>query len=266
MTTESTSKSDFSRYFELKQRAHLINISENRDMDHFESLSGINIYRSIDSVELHIPYATDQSCTGVIAHAVKYKLTTESMGNGIQILADLIMVTGGNIFHLKLHGIPELFQRRKTARINTLIPTFQISRDIPLNTYRNEFKSINESLKEKQLPATVTMKKNQVNLSSGGIRISINPTDSLFPLSLFFFDIKDSQPPICAVAELIWNTFESDKRICGYRFVQIRKADQLRISKYVESLQKELGIEVPPQKINWELVDRMSNEPPEDSA
>lgn len=58
------SHADYSRYFALKQRAYLINISEERDREHFESLSGVIIDRSGNTIVLQIPYPTEQELPG----------------------------------------------------------------------------------------------------------------------------------------------------------------------------------------------------------
>ena len=50
MSNSNNTRPDFSRYFTLKQRAFLINISEGRDRDQYESLSGVIVNCSRDSI------------------------------------------------------------------------------------------------------------------------------------------------------------------------------------------------------------------------
>jgi hypothetical protein len=262
MSKAHSQHADFSRYFTAKQRAYLINISEERNREQYESLSGIIVSCNGDSIALQIPYAIGQSAD-TSARQTTYKLTSEAMGHGIQIMADLVNVTEDNIFHLKLHGSLELYQRRLTPRADTTIKTFQIRRDTSLAVYRKEFKRIMDGMASKGARPNITLEEHSINLSAGGLRIAIESLEPVFLLSMFFLDLDASQPLVCAVAELVWVRHEKDKHVCGYRFLQIHKNDQERISRYVQSLQKDQGLTAPVARTNWELVDRMSCEEPE---
>jgi hypothetical protein len=66
---------DYSRYFSLKQKACLINMSEERSREHYESLSGFIVNRYRDIIELQIPYLTGQDCPESTSQKVTYKLT-----------------------------------------------------------------------------------------------------------------------------------------------------------------------------------------------
>jgi hypothetical protein len=252
---------DFSRYFSVKQRAYLINISEERDREQFESLGGTIVSCTRDSITLQIPYTIGQA-QGNIPGRTTYKLTSESMGHGFQIMADLVEISADNVFLLKLSGALEMYQRRQTPRIDTTIKLFQIRRDTSLAVYRKEFKRIMDGMKAHGARPSVNLQEMAVNLSAGGIRISIEALEPASPLSLFLLDLDASQPLVCAVAETVWVRHEKDQHICGYRFVQISKADQERIGRFVLSLQKNQGLDAPAPRVNWELVDRMTNEEP----
>lgn len=254
---------DYSRYFPLRQRAYLINLSEGRDREQFESLSGIIADRSGDSVILQIPYATEQESPDPDAIQVTYKLTAEALGGGLQILADLVKITSGNMFHLKLRGNMEFYQRRQTPRIDTTIKLFQIRQGHSLAVYRKEYRRIMDYLKVHGLPPNLKLSEGAINLGAGGVRAPIDLSESPPQLSLFFFDLGDDQTPVCAVAELVWNRNEDGVRMCGHRFVQIRKADQERLNRYVLARQKDKGITTAAPKANWELLDRMTFESPE---
>jgi c-di-GMP-binding flagellar brake protein YcgR len=253
-------QADFSRYFALKQRAYLINISEERDREQYESLSGIIVDRSGDSIALQIPYATEQEFSENGTQQTTYKLTSESMGGGIQMIADLVSVTADNIFHLRLRGNLEMYQRRQTPRVDTTLKLFQLRRDASLSVYRKEFRRILNYVKTQGLPPGLKLQETSINLSAGGMCIAIETTESISPLSMIFIELDDGQPPVCTVAEMVWNRHEEGKRMSGHRFVQIRKADQERINRYVLSLQKDLGINASAPKINWELLDRMTSD------
>lgn len=253
---------DYSRYFTLRQRAYLINLSEGRDRDQFESLSGIIEDRSGDTVTLQVPYATEQEITGAEAPHITYKLTAEAMGGGLQILADLVKITNGNMFHLKLRGTMEFYQRRQTPRIDTTIKLFQIRQGHSLTVYRKEYRRIIDYMKDQGLPPNLKLCELPVNLSAGGVRAPIDLSESTSPLSLFFLELADGQTPVCAVAEMVWNRNEEGVRMCGHRFVLIRKGDQERLNRHVLAAQNAQGITAAAPKANWELLDRMTREDP----
>jgi c-di-GMP-binding flagellar brake protein YcgR len=184
------------------------------------------------------------------------------MGSGIQIMADLVSFTASNVFLLKLHGSLEMYQRRRMPRIETTIQMFQIRRDTSLSVYRKEFRRIMDTMKTKGVRPNLKLQQTPINLGTGGICIAIETLEPISPLSMFFLDLDASQPLVCAIAEMVWNRLENDKLVCGYRFIQIHKTDQDRISCYVQSIQKDRGIAVSASRTNWELLDRMIYEEP----
>jgi hypothetical protein len=258
MSKAHTPHIDFSKYFAVKQRAYLINMSQESDSEQFKSLSGTIVSCKGDSVALQIPYAIDQESPEPSSLQTTYKLTTESMGSGIQIMSELVKVTANNVFHLKLHGNMEMYQRRQTPRIDTTIKVFQIRRDTSLTVYRKEFRRIMDTMKTKGIRPNLALQELSINLGAGGIGIAIETLEPVAPLSMFFIDLDTNQPLICAVAEMVWSRHEYDKQVCGYRFLQIHKADQERINRYVQSVQKKRGIVTAASRICWELLDRMS--------
>ena len=78
---------DYSRYFNLRQKVYLINMSEERNSEIYESLSGIVTATGIDSVELMVTHG-EQGTHDAEAGKTTYKLTSEALGSGIQVLAE----------------------------------------------------------------------------------------------------------------------------------------------------------------------------------
>jgi len=258
-----SAQTDFGRYFSAKQRAYLINISEERDKEQYESLSGTVVSCLGTAIALQIPYATGQECPQTSPRQTTYKITSESMGSGIQIMADLAESTAENVFHINLHGAMEMYQRRQMPRIDINLDVFQIRRDATLAIYRKEFKRIMDTMNTKKVRPNLKLQDTPVNLSTGGIRIAIDALEKPSRLSMFFLDLDAGQPLVCAVAELAWHRHEKDKLVCGYRFMQIQKTDQERISRYVQSIQKDRGVTDTASRTYWELLDRMTGTEPE---
>lgn len=248
---------EMSKYFNRRQKVYLINVSENRDHDLYESLSGTIVGRGGDSVAVQITYPTDYVTPADELRRPAFKLATEVMGNGIQVIADLVRVESGNVFHLKLRSNLEMYQRRQAPRIDTTIPLSLVQGTSSLDGCRREFGRITGLMKSRELPADITMREASINLGVGGIRLTSGTGANPSLLSLFLLGLGQGQPPVCALGDLVWNRVESGARMCGYRFIQISKADQQRINGYILSLRKKQKIFTPLPKANWELMDRM---------
>lgn len=261
MKNSSASHTDYSRYFSLKQKAYLINMSEGRDREHYESLSGIIVNRYQNIIELQIPYATGLELPDA-SKKIEYKLTTEAFGMGLQMIAELVQVNG-HTYQLQLRDNLEIYQRRQTARIETTIKLFHARQNFPLIFYRKEFKRIMDYMKGQGLPPNLKFQDSVVNLSMGGIRLVVEPQEQPSPLSMFFIDLDGKLPPVLAVAETAWQRQEDKQLLCGHRFIHILKSDQERINRYVTAIQKERGLQVSAPKTNWDLLDRMSTDGPE---
>jgi c-di-GMP-binding flagellar brake protein YcgR len=120
-----------------------------------------------------------------------------------------------------------------------------------------------DGMNTKGIRPNLKLEETPINLGAGGISIAIDTLEPVSLLSMFFLDLDAKQPLVCAVAEMVWSRHENDKLVCGYRFLQIHKADQERISRYVQSIQKKRGITASASRTYWELLDRMSNVEPE---
>jgi c-di-GMP-binding flagellar brake protein YcgR len=248
---------DMSKYFRLKQKAYLINLSEHRDQEQYESLSGTIVGRGVDSIAIQVRYPTEYTSHANGSLKTTFKLTTEALGNGIQVIVDLLRVETGNVFHLKPRGNLEMYQRRQSPRIDDTIKMYQIQHNSSLEVYRREFRRITGLMKSQGVPANLVMREATINLSAGGVRVVCEAKVAPSHLSLFFFGLDDNQIPVCALGELAWNRIENDARMCGYRFIQISKADQKRIVSYIQSFLKRQNVAVSLHKANWELLDRM---------
>ena len=251
---------DASKYFNIKQKAFLINVSEKRDVDRFESLSGVIVGRTADSIALQISYPTDYANPGHQGVKPSFKLTTEAMGSGIQVVADLVKIDPGNIFHLKFRSNLEMYQRRQVPRIDTTVKLFQLQRAHSLDAFSREFTKISDYLRNQNVPSNLELHDTEINLGIGGLRIGGDAKSPPHMLSLFFIGLDDTKIPVCALGDLVWERLDRNVRMCGYRFILISKSDQSRITRHIQSLRKKMNITTPLPKANWELMDRMVNE------
>lgn len=256
MSDSQPPKVNISRYFNRRQRVYLINVSDNRDPELYESLSGTIVGHGGDSVAVQLIYPRDVlPLDGESRHS--YKLTTEAMGSGIQVIADLVRVETGNILHLRLRSNLEMYQRRQAPRIDATVHLSHIQGSTSLDAFRREFGRISGLIKSRKLPPGISMRETTINLGIGGIRITTESSADPSGLSLFLLGLAQGHPPICALGDLVWNRLQGGARQCGYRFIQISKTDQERINGYISSLHRQRKMAIPPPRANWELMERM---------
>lgn len=243
--------SDYSRYFSLRQKVYLVKMSEERDSDVYESLSGVVTSSKVDMVELMVTYGAHDE-----AGSTTFKLTSEAFGSGIQVLAELTGVAGGNLFQFRMHGAMEMFQRRVVPRIELTAPIFQLCRNSTLTIFKKEWKRVMGQFKDNGALPGLTLKETEINLSAVGIGFTVDATNRPTPISMFFVTVDDGLP-VCALAEMVWEQRVEEVLRCGFRFIHILKADQERINNCISELQRQRGGTHLDYKRNWVLVDKM---------
>lgn len=246
---------DYSRYFSPRQKVCLVNMSEERNSDIYESLSGVVTRSGMDSLELMITHGSHGS-NDTEAGKVTYKLTSEALGSGIQVLADLTGIGPGNIFQFRMHGTLELFQRRVVPRVELSVKMFQLRGSFPLSFFKKEWRRVMDHLRSNGILPGLVLQETAINLSAGGIGIAVDAHNRPTPLSMFFIGLDDALP-VCTLAETVWEQRVEEGFRCGFRFIHILKADQERINRCIsEQIRKNGGTHLDYTR-NWVLVDKM---------
>jgi hypothetical protein len=250
--------SDYSRYFCPRQRVFLVNMSAERNNEIYESLSGVVTSSSMNSLELMLTHG-GHGTLGDDAEKATYKLTSEALGSGIQVLVELTGIVSGNIFQFRIQGTLELFQRRVVPRIEFKARIFQMCGNHPLEFFRNEWKRVMGHLRTNGALPRLVLKETEINLSAGGVGFAVDSANRPTPLSMFFVELGEG-PPVCALAEIIWEQHMGERRRYGFRFIYILKADQERINSFIgDSLKKSGGTHLDYTR-NWVLVDKMATD------
>jgi hypothetical protein len=225
--------SDYSRYFSPMQKVHLVNMTVERESGIYESLSGIVTATGINTLEVlinHERHGAGDSENGTAT----YKLTSESLGSGIHVLADLAGVVGQSL-HFCLHGSLEMFQRRIATRVALSTKIFHLHGAFPLDFFRKEWTRVMEFIRNNgELPG-LDLRETEINLSSGGIGLTLDVVNPSSPLSIFFVTL-DGGLPICALAETVWEKRLDSRLRCGFRYINILKADQERINGHISEV------------------------------
>lgn len=247
--------SDYSRYFCLRQKVYLVNMSVERNSDIYESLSGVVTSSSVDVLELLITHSGQGTHDDEIGKTT-YKLTSEILGSGIQVLADLVGIAPGNLFQFRMHGTLEMFQRRTVSRAEFSTPIFHLRGNFPLSFFRKEWQRVMEHLRNNSTLPGLVLQKADINLSAGGIGLAADSSIKPAQLSMFFIAL-DEGLPVCALAETVWEQRVDEGGRCGYRFIHILKTDQERINSCVSDLIRKSGGAPLDYKRDWVLVDKM---------
>lgn len=229
-------------------------MSEERNCEIYESLSGVVTSSSMDKLELLIPHGGPGGYDASVRST--YKLTSEALGSGIQVLADFTGIIADNILQFRMHGTLELFQRRTVPRVDLTAKIFRLSGNFPFAFFRKEWVRVTDHLRNFGVLPGLVLQETEINLSAGGIGLAVDTKNRPSPLSMFFIALDDGLP-VCALAETIWEKLTEGDMQCGFRFIQILKSDQERINKYVSDILRNSGGTHLDYKRNWVLVDQM---------
>ncbi|MDY0301573.1 MAG: PilZ domain-containing protein [Trichlorobacter sp.] len=224
----------YDKYFGRGQKVFLINISDDRDQKAYNSITGQVVSCLDDRLVLKTAYHlfSGDSPPG-FCQGMQFKLTTEALGMGVQLRAELLHSPAPDSLILKPLGDLSVYQRRQSPRLDTVLPVLHITQKSSLESFRKEWQRIAADL-HKPNPPRLKLQNTDLNLSMGGIRLSTATEPA--NLSLVMIDLKDGHPPVSTVAELVWQapSPDSNKFQAGHRFLDILKEDQKRISKFVE--------------------------------
>jgi len=243
----------YDKYFGRGQKVFLINISDERDESVYDSFTGKVLVCDDDKILLKTAYRLYSGEVLNLKPGMQFKLTTESMGMGVQIRAELVELISPEELKLRPLGELSVYQRRQTPRADTRLPFLYVPQKSSLAAFQREWKRVIGDL-HKSDPPRPKLISMDLNLSAGGVRLEIMNEPS--HLSLLVLDLQDEKPPVCAVAELIWKKQDEESPIirCGHRFVEILKEDQERIATVVDKAAggRSAGVK------HRELIDRMA--------
>lgn len=244
---------NYDRYFNRAQKVYLINISQARDESVYESLSATVVHCNDSGITIRAPYRLFSGESPPLEAGMQFKISTESFGVGVQLRTELIGSPAAETLELRPIGEMEIYQRRQLTRIDVTLPFLHVLQKSSLAAFKREWRRVVNDLRQPS-PPRIRLQETALNLSTGGIRFDLatQPT----PLAMVVTDLQDGLPPICAVAELVWQKTrqEDGMLICGHRFVEILKEDQVRLASLVDKIGGGGGGRI---KDNWDLQDKM---------
>ncbi len=251
---------NYDRYFSRGQKVCLVNISETRDESVYESLSATVAHCSDASFTIKAPYRLFSGDAPPLAPGMQFKISTEAFGVGVQLRTELTGIPAAEVLELKPLGTMEIYQRRQAPRIDATLPLLHVPQKSSLAAFKREWRRVVNDLRQ-PTPPRLKLLETPLNLSAGGIRFDVAAIPT--PLAMVVVALQDDAPPICAVAELVWQKTrqEDGMQVCGHRFLEILKEDQIRLAQFVDKAGGGGRI-----RENWDLQDRMMTRPATDKA
>lgn len=242
----------YHRYLNRGQNVFLINLSEDRDTSVYHSFTGKVLACDGETVLLKTAYRLYSGDQPSLQPGMRFKLTTEALGMGVQVQAELIELLTPEELKLQLQGTLTVYQRRQSVRINVQLPFLYVPQKSSLAAFQREWRRVVDDLRKPQ-PPRLKMTDTPLNLSTGGFRIDLQAEPG--SLALAVADLQDGRPPLCAVAELVWKKQDAEQALVrsGHRFVEILKEDQERLAELVERISGKAGGGIR----HRELIDRM---------
>lgn len=226
---------NFQRYFKPEQQI-LLRVDNDINQDGRTELMTVYVVSAEkNSLIVSLPYGADAVDQYPFHKDLPFEITTESLGMGIRATGTFTRKIDGNKFELNLNADLQMFQRRISQRLDCQLGVRFSRAAKTLQTMREIWERNLEVLYSPEAPLIFDgFKNSRVNISSGGIRLSIKPPANQDELCLILINLEDGKPPICAIAEVVWSCMQDDVAItAGMRFINILSDDQQRIDHYI---------------------------------
>jgi len=227
---------DYQRYFKPGQQLLLKVLHDKEKIGRTELMSVFIVSLEEDYLLLSLPYGTGAVEQYPFNEGLKFEITTESMGVGIRTTGHFRQRLIEGQFTLQLNSDLQIFQRRNSKRFNCKLGIRFSRAAKTLQTMREIWEKNIEVLHSPEVPLIFDgFKSRQVNISADGIKFTIEPPGHQGELCLVLVNLEDGQPPICAVAEIVWVCMENESALsAGMRFLNILSEDQQRIKTFID--------------------------------
>ncbi len=225
----------FQTYFKPTQKL-LLQIQESDQSQSRTEL--LTVY--IDSIEgntliVTLPYGANAVDHYPFKEGLNFAISTEALGLGIRTTGDFSRKIAGDRFSIILTGTMQMFQRRACPRLDCQLGIRFSRAAKTLQTMREIWQRNMDVLYSPEAPLIFEgFKQTKVNISSGGLRLSVKPPANQDELCLVLINLDDGKPPICTIAEIVWSCTQNENSVtAGMRFINILSEDQLRIERFI---------------------------------
>ena len=225
----------YQRYFKPEQQLLLEVKRDSAEEGQTELLTVFVVSLEEDSLTLSLPYGTDAVSQYPFSEGLLFEVSTEAMGLGVKITGNFEKKISENHFSIKLNSDLRMHQNRVSPRFDCQLGVRFSRAAKTLQTMREIWKKNIEVLYSPEAPIVFDgFKSCRVNISSGGMRFSIKPPADQGELCLILVNLEDGNPPVCAIAEVVWICMQNESTItAGMRFINILSEDQQRIDIFI---------------------------------
>jgi hypothetical protein len=193
---------------------------------------------------LCLPYSMDATEQYPFVAGMPFEISSDSLGLGIRVTGCIEKKIDGKRISIKIHSDLQMFQRRNQSRLDCNLGIRFTRGQGTLKALRTTWEKNIQVLQSPNAPTKLEgFHICPLNLSSGGIRFALRAPVNPAELCLMLINLKLDNPPICALAEVIWTSPTKDESIVtsGMRFINILAADQRRIDDYIASARDSVG-------------------------
>ncbi|MBN1956832.1 MAG: PilZ domain-containing protein [Desulfuromonadales bacterium] len=227
---------NYQRYFKPEQQL-LLQVENDLSQNARTELMTINVVScEEDRLVVSLPYDADAVDQYPFREEMPFEITTETMGMGVRTKGRFERKINSSQFAITLHSELQMFQRRISQRFDCMLGIRFSRAAKTLQTMRHIWERNLDVLYSPEAPLIFEgFKSTRVNISSGGIRLSIKPPVNQGELCLTLINLEDGKPPICAIAEVVWMCVKDEDAVtAGMRFINILGDDQKRIDTFID--------------------------------
>ena len=226
---------NYQRYFKPGQQLLLKALHDTEQNSCTELMTVFVVSLEEDSLILSLPYGADAVEQYPFKEELLFEITTEAMGLGVRATGNFQKKIDGNQFSLKVNPDLQMFQRRISQRLDCKLGIRFSRAGKTLQVMREIWEKNIEVLHSPEAPLIFDgFKPCQINISSGGIRLTIKPPGNQGELCLILVNLDDGAPPVCAIAEVVWVFIQDESAVtAGMRFINILSEDQQRIDNFI---------------------------------
>ncbi len=228
---------NFQRYFRPEQQL-LLRVDNDVHQDGRTELMTVYVVSSEEnSLVVSLAYGADAVDQYPFRSDMTFQITTEALGMGIRATGLFVKKIDGSRFSISLKDDLQMFQRRISQRLDCQLGIRFSRAAKTLQTMREIWERNLEVLYSPEAPLIFEgFNSVRVNISSGGIRLTIKPPANQGELCLVLINLEDGKPPICAIAEVVWVCMQDEESVtAGMRFINILGDDQQRIEAFINS-------------------------------
>ena len=226
----------YQRYFKNGQRILLSALGQNAE-GRKEFLTATINGGDETSFIVSLPYSEDAANQYPFAPGMQFEISSDSMGLGVRVTGEFKKQVDGKRISLRINNDLQMFQRRGAPRVDCTIGIRFTRGQGTLKALRKTWDKNIKLLHSSAAPLIFEgFKPCHVNISTGGIRFNLRPPVNLSELCLLLLNLDDGNPPVCALAEVVWMRPEQEETIIvtGMRYINILEEDEKRIAEFVK--------------------------------